>query len=154
MKQWQNNHYIWNHQRRKKNCNRGTALERSVGKLLVGLKPVFFFACYLTLSSDAAPNYKHMFGPHRGPLSHVWTSQWNIYKRKYWVKGSMAIWSQNTRKPQIGSRWVWPQTIKVRQKSRLLCENGRKKTPKKQTKKKKKKQKKKKQKKTKKKHKK
>ena len=38
-------------------------------KLLVRLKPVVL-ARNLALNSDAAPNYKHMFGPHRGPLPH------------------------------------------------------------------------------------
>ena len=63
-----------------KNCNRGIALERSVGITLgregagmgvgqecKGLKPVLF-ARNLTFNSDAAPNYKYMVNPHRGPL--------------------------------------------------------------------------------------
>ena len=33
----------------------------------VGLKPVLF-ARNLTINSDVAPNYKYMFGPHRGFL--------------------------------------------------------------------------------------
>ena len=41
-KQWQNKHHIWNTDaRRKKNCNRETALEWAVEKLLRGLKQCY-----------------------------------------------------------------------------------------------------------------
>ena len=57
---------------KKKNYNRRTALERSIGKLLEkgGLKLVLFMQ-NLTLNSDADPNYKYMFGPHRRHLPHL-----------------------------------------------------------------------------------
>ena len=48
---------------RKKNCNRGTALEQLVGKLLGSLNH-FFTRANLSLNSDVASNYKYMFGPH------------------------------------------------------------------------------------------
>ena len=35
----------------------------------VELKPVLL-ACNLTINYDAAPNYKHKFGPHRDRLAH------------------------------------------------------------------------------------
>ena len=47
-----------------------TAFERTVGNLLGwcwGLEPVLI-AWNLTFNYDAAPNYKYIFGPHRGPL--------------------------------------------------------------------------------------
>ena len=37
---------------------------------VVGLKPVLL-ALNLTLNSNVAPNYKYMFGPHWGPLTHL-----------------------------------------------------------------------------------
>ena len=36
-------------------------------------KPVFLMP-NLTVNSDAAPNYKYMFGPHKGPLAHSWNT--------------------------------------------------------------------------------
>ena len=51
-----------------KNYNRGTALKRSVGKLLVlgvWLKPVFLTR-NLTNNSDTASSYKYLFGPQFG----------------------------------------------------------------------------------------
>ena len=59
--------------KRKKNCNGGTALVRSVGQLLGawgGWLKLVSLARNLTLNSDTAPKYKHMFGPHKGPLTH------------------------------------------------------------------------------------
>ena len=56
----------------KKNCNRGTALVRLKEHLLgMGGFKLVLFARSLTLNSDAAPNYKHMFKLHTGPLPHV-----------------------------------------------------------------------------------
>ena len=58
----------------KKNWKRGTALERSVGKLLwVGWLQLVLLTRNLALNSDAIPSYKYMFGPYRGPLPHLWT---------------------------------------------------------------------------------
>ena len=46
----------------KKHFNRGTTFERSVLKqFLLGART----------TSDAAPNYKHMFGTRKGPLPHM-----------------------------------------------------------------------------------
>ena len=36
----------------------------------------------LSLNADAAPNSKHIFGPHRGPPHISESSQSNIYNRK------------------------------------------------------------------------
>ena len=72
---------IWN-DRRTKNRNRGTALKWSVGNYLgwCGLYYFFFFfARNLTHNSDAAPNYIYIFGPHRGLLPHLWTSERHIF---------------------------------------------------------------------------
>ena len=44
----------------KKDFNRGTSFE---GPILLARNPA--------LNSDAAPNYKYMIGPHRGPLPHL-----------------------------------------------------------------------------------
>ena len=77
-----------NHRCTKKNCNRGTTLERSVGKLLSmcvcvrgggGLLKLVLLARNFALNSDAVLNYKYMFGLHRGPLP---TSQFNTYDPK------------------------------------------------------------------------
>ena len=37
----------------------------------------------MMLNTDAAPNYRHMFGPHRGPLPHLRISQSNTYNHTY-----------------------------------------------------------------------
>ena len=74
-------------------CNRGTALERSVGKLLVGVgagvgcgpelfKPVLLTR-NLTLNADVAPSY-FIFGPHRDSLPHLWNiTAKHIYNQKH-----------------------------------------------------------------------
>ena len=56
-----------------KECNNGTALDESLEILLEVergggvLKPVLF-AGNLTHNYEAAPNYRYIFDPHRGPL--------------------------------------------------------------------------------------
>ena len=62
VKQWSSRRQIWN----------TDAPYRSEGKILRrGAKPVFL-AQNLAFNSDAAPNYKHMFGPNKCILSHHW----------------------------------------------------------------------------------
>ena len=61
-------------------------LERSVEKATRGLKP-FLFARNPTLNSDAAPVYKHKFGPHGGPLPHLWNiAVKHIITKLWWNK--------------------------------------------------------------------
>ena len=50
---------------------RGNTLERSVKNLFGGDENVLL-ARNLTLKSAAAINKIYMFGPHRGPLPHLW----------------------------------------------------------------------------------
>ena len=68
----------------------------------------------LGLNSDAASDYKHMFGPRKGSLSH----QWNINMKHIQLK---TLWWNNqwwsevrTRKAQTVPRWAQPQTLIVR----------------------------------------
>ena len=53
-------------------------MDSSINHCLEGLKPVLLRR-NLTLNSDAAPRYKYMYGPHRGPL---------LYKRNLIVHGA------------------------------------------------------------------
>ena len=89
----------------KKNCNRKCTLERSVETLLGRLKPILL-ARNLTLNSDAAPNYKQMFGLHRHPLYHSETHTIKHFDETKQLKDSVAIWSQNTGNTQSGPRWA------------------------------------------------
>ena len=57
---------------RKRNCNRGTALEWSVGNYWV--LNLVLSARNLTLNSDAHINYKYMLGPHRAKTYSVYLS--------------------------------------------------------------------------------
>ena len=66
--------------------NRRTTLEDKknyLGAWGRGLKP-FLLARKLTLYSDAAPNYKYMFGPYRGPLPHLRNITGKQYDQKHW----------------------------------------------------------------------
>ena len=72
-----------NHRRTKKEkLQRKNHLGTISRKTTVGLKPVLL-ARKLTLNSDAALNYKKMFGPRRGPLSHLWNTKRNTYNHKH-----------------------------------------------------------------------
>ena len=77
-----------------------------VSKITTG----FLLARNLALNSDATPNYKYMFGLDKVLCLICETSQWDTYnqKRLWWNKtnGSMAIWSQDTRK-QHRAPTIW-----------------------------------------------
>ena len=84
--------------RTKKKCNRGTALERSIGKLPGrergwgrgrGLKLVLL-APNLALNFDAVPNYKNMFDLHR-KLSCLHYKKWQKSLRKHAFSNILKI---------------------------------------------------------------